>query len=669
MLPSLSVLLMSDCQLRDFSPSLQYANFTALNYLDLSKNEFSSELPKWLFNLSCGIYHLEFRRNYLRGQLPMTLLNLRQLKYLNLEGNKLDGPIPYWFGKFQYLKYLIIGVNMFSGPIPPNLGNLSSLVDLSVSSNQFRGVVSERNFAKLSKLKRLVIFSSPPLIFDCDSHWVPPFQLERLIIGFAGPNLPEWLYTQRYLKRLSIYDSSFVAKSKFWNFVSRVEGNLIVGNLSNVLLNSSLVGLSSNDLKGSLPRLSSNVAIFDVSNNSLSGTIFPLLCDHKILNGKSSLIYLDISQNHLSGELTNCWKNWKSLIHVNLGSNNLTGKIPSSMGSLFNLASLHLHENYLYGRIPTCLQNCHSLVIFNVRENKLSGNIPNWIPHGAKALQLRSNNFSGNIPTQICQISSLIILDIADNIISGQIPTCLHNITSLVFNNASRSSLSFFFPYSRSLVYTYYDNLKLVTKGQVSEYDANLHFMTLIDMSSNNLLGTVPPQMFSLIGLCSLNLSHNKLMGKIPYEIGNMRSLESLDLSSNQFWGEIPQGLANLSFLGFLNLSFNNFSGKIPSGTQLQGFDAVSYIGNPDLCGPPLSKMCWQYGEPKGSKPMDEDEDKSDFLSWFYIGIESGYVTGFLGVSCALFFNTKWRQAYFKFLRKMGDRLYVMVLIKMKSFV
>ncbi|ESW15622.1 hypothetical protein PHAVU_007G087800 [Phaseolus vulgaris] len=670
---AINKLMMSDCQLKDLSPSLQYANFTSLNALDLSNNEFSSELPKWLFNLSSCIFFLEFGRNSLRGKLPEALLNLQQLEFLNFEFNDLDGPIPYWFGKFQYLKYLIIGGNMFSGSIPPNLGNLSSLIALSVSSNQFTGTVSERNFAKLSKLKALIIFSSPPLIFDCDSHWVPPFQLERLFLRFVGPNLPKWLYTQRYLERLSISDSSFVAQSKFWNFVSRVSEfdlshNLIVGNLShNVLLNSSFVSLSSNSLKGSLPRLSSNVTIFDVSNNSLSGTIFPLLCNHKMLNGKGSLIYLDISRNHLSGELTNCWKNWKSLTHVNLGSNSLTGKIPSSMGSLVSLASLHLHDNNLYGTIPTSLQNCHSLLIFNVRENNLSGNIPHWIPHDARALQLRSNNFNGNIPTQICQISSLIILDIADNIISGHIPTCLHNITYLVFNNASESSLSLSFPFSGSVTYFYHDSLELITKGRVFEYGKNLHFMTLIDMSNNNLFGTVPPQMFNLIGLCSLNLSHNKLMGKLPYEIGNMRSLESFDLSANQFWGEIPQSLANLFFLEVLNLSFNNFSGKVPSGTQLQGFDAVNYIGNPDLCGPPLPKICWQDGEHKDSKLIDEDEDKDEFLSWFYIGIESGFVTGFLGVSCALFFNRKWRHVYFKFLYNMRDRLYVMVLIKINS--
>ncbi|XP_068491903.1 receptor-like protein EIX1 [Phaseolus vulgaris] len=70
MLPSLSVLMMSDCQLKDLSPSLQYANFNALDVLNLSENEFSSELPKWLFNLSCDISYLRFARNSLRGQLP-----------------------------------------------------------------------------------------------------------------------------------------------------------------------------------------------------------------------------------------------------------------------------------------------------------------------------------------------------------------------------------------------------------------------------------------------------------------------------------------------------------------------------------------------------------------------------------------------------------------------
>ncbi|XP_061366620.1 receptor-like protein EIX2 [Gastrolobium bilobum] len=300
-------------------------------------------------------------------------------------------------------------------------------------------------------------------------------------------------------------------------------------------------------------------------------------------------------------------------------------------------------------------------------ELEIFGNIPNWIPQSATALQLRSNQFSGTIPPQICQRPSLIILDFADNKISGHIPNCLDNITALISNNASQSKLAFYFDF-QSIYFYFGDSLELVTKGQGSEYAKNLHFMTLIDLSNNDLYGTIPPQMFSLIGLHSLNLSHNKLMGSMPNEIGNMYNLESLDFSTNQLWGEIPQGMSNLSFLSYLNLSFNNLTGKIPSGTQLQGFSALSYIGNPNLCGSPLTKNCSSDTKYRETNPMDEHQGESEFLSWFYIGIESGFVTGFLGVCVPIFLNRKWRHAYFNFLYDTRDRLYVMMAIKMNSF-
>ncbi|KAK7377134.1 hypothetical protein VNO80_02554 [Phaseolus coccineus] len=438
--------------------------------------------------------------------------------------------------------------------------------------------------------------------------------------------------------------------------------------MSNVLLNSTLIDLSSNGLKGSLPQLSPNVVFVSLASNSLSGDVSPLLCDSKMLNGKNSLLFLDISLNNLSGGLMNCWKNWKSLVAINLGSNNLSGKIPSSMGFLSNLTSLHLHDNKLNGEIPPSLQNCRSLLVFNVRNNHLSGNIPDWISHRVMALQLRSNHFSGKIPPQICQMYSLIILDIAHNTISGHIPSCLPNIKTLLFNNVSRNKLSFYVPSFHDHYYVNDENLELVTKGQVLEYGENLHFMTFIDMSSNNLSGTIPPQMFSLIGLFSLNLSNNNLSGKIPNEIGNMKSLESLDFSRNQLGGEIPQSLSNLSFLGYLNLSFNNFRGKIPSGTQLQRFTAFSYMGNGDLCGPPLTQTCFQDGKHKDTKLVGEDGNQSKFWPWFYIGIESGFVTGFLGVCSAIFLNRKLRHAYFKFLYDLRDRLHVMVIVNMNPF-
>uniref|UniRef100_A0A0D3EQZ9 Leucine-rich repeat-containing N-terminal plant-type domain-containing protein n=1 Tax=Oryza barthii TaxID=65489 RepID=A0A0D3EQZ9_9ORYZ len=115
----------------------------------------------------------------------------------------------------------------------------------------------------------------------------------------------------------------------------------------------------------------------------------------------------------------------------------------------------------------------------------------------------------------------------------------------------------------------YDDSLFVVIKGRELLYSSQLKYMVSIDLSSNNLVGNIPEEVGSLIGLINLNLSFNQLTGNIPYQIGVLQSLESLDLSHNQLSGEIPQTLSNLTSLGELNLSYNNLSGRIPSGPQL----------------------------------------------------------------------------------------------------
>nr|XP_025622547.1 receptor-like protein EIX2 [Arachis hypogaea] len=559
MLPSLSELYLVDCHLDNMSPSLHFANFTALEVLDLSVNAIYSEVPNWLFNLTCDISYIYLDNNLLRGELPKAMPNFQVLKYLVLSNNDLNGPIPDCLGKLEHLTYLDLSSNLFSGPLPINLGNLSSLVALKARSNYFTGVVSEKHFTNLSNLKFLFV-ESPNIIFDFDLHWIPPFQLDGVFLGPVGPKPPQWLYTQTSLKSLGFANSkfSFETGDKFWSFVSKIEllqlvGNSIDGDLSNVLLNSSFIQLSSNNLKGGLPRLSSSVRIFMVDNNSLSGSMVPLLCHD--MDRRSNLEYLDMSNNKLSGGLTDYWTNWKSLLHINLGNNDLSGKIPPSMGLLENLTSLHLHENNLSGDIPLSLQNCHSLLILNVRENRFSGSIPNWLPHKARALQLRSNQFTGTIPPQICQMHSLTILDFADNRISGHIPSCINNITAMVVHVRSVIAIGYIF-YIDGTRYIIPENLMLLMKSKGLEYE-DWNLIRIVDLSSNDLLGTMPAQMFRLTELHSLNLSHNQLVGKIPKEIGNMRELESLIYQGINFQGHNFKALvhsATLEILIFVDL-------------------------------------------------------------------------------------------------------------------
>ncbi|XP_027337087.1 receptor-like protein EIX2 [Abrus precatorius] len=372
------------------------------------------------------------------------------------------------------------------------------------------------------------------------------------------------------------------------------------------------------------------------------------------------LAVLDMSHNLLSGELPNCWMKWQSLIHVNLGSNDLYGKIPDSIGSLTQLQTLRVRNNSLFGNIPASLKSCKSLWYLDLGLNEFTGNIPTWFTHLSMAILLRSNKFNGIIPLQICELSSLLVLDLANNKLSGPIPKCLYNITTMVTNTVDEGLFMSYFrnwflvPIS---VRSDLEDLPLFMKGQELNYWHALKFVHSVDLSNNDLSGPIPLELVCLGALQSLNLSHNRLEGNIPSGIGNMKLLESLDLSGNQLSGEVPQSMSNLSFLSFLNLSYNHFIGKIPLGTQLQSFDAFSYIGNPQLCGDPLPNKCTQEGTPYYGLKSMEDKDDDDFTSWFEMGMGIGFASAFWGVLGILFFVRRWRDSYFRGL----DNLYLKV--------
>ena len=90
----------------------------------------------------------------------------------------------------------------------------------------------------------------------------------------------------------------------------------------------------------------------------------------------------------------------------------------------------------------------------------------------------------------------------------------------------------------------------------------------------------------------ALNLSHNQLTGSIPKTLSNSIDLESLDLSYNSLRREIPAQLIELTFLEVFSVAYNNLSGRTPCMKQFGTFDASSYEGNLFLCGLPLEKNC-----------------------------------------------------------------------------
>ena len=88
-----------------------------------------------------------------------------------------------------------------------------------------------------------------------------------------------------------------------------------------------------------------------------------------------------------------------------------------------------------------------------------------------------------------------------------------------------------------------------------------------LDLSHNQLNGSIPPDISQLEYLENLDLGNNELKGNIPPELGNLSRLKQLTLWGNrELSGPIPPELGNLSNLEFLELAHWESGGSLLSG-------------------------------------------------------------------------------------------------------
>ncbi|KAK9190082.1 hypothetical protein WN943_018683 [Citrus x changshan-huyou] len=348
--------------------------------------------------------------------------------------------------------------------------------------------------------------------------------------------------------------------------------NQITGVIPSSMCNASkleVFQVTSNNLTGEVPSLEKlqRLTVFRIATNSLgSGGHHDLnfLCS---LTNAASLKHLDINNNNFGGLLPGCICNFSiTLETLILNSNKIFGSIPAGIGKFINLQTLHMWDNQLSGTISPATGELQNLVTLALNANRLSGNIPPSIGNLKKLLQLYlfENFLQGSIPSSLGQCQSLTTINLSYNNLSGTIPPQLMDFTSLsVGLDLSRNQLI----------------------GSLPTEVGKLINLEILFISRNMLEGEIPSTLGSCIKLEQLKLGGNLFQGPIPLSLSSLRGLRVLDLSQNNISGEIPKFLVELQLVQNLNLSYNDLEGVIPTEGVFKNASAISVFGNSKLCG------------------------------------------------------------------------------------
>ncbi|QCE11965.1 LRR receptor-like serine/threonine-protein kinase FLS2 [Vigna unguiculata] len=582
-LPTLQELSMSNCNLSGpLDPSL--TRLQNLSIIRLDQNNLSSPVPQTFADFP-NLTTLHLSSCELTGIFPEKIFQVATLSDIDLSFNyDLNGSLPE-LPPNGSLQKLIVSHTRFSGALPASIGNLRQLSVLDLSNCNFSGTLPR----SMSGLKELT-----SLLFSFNN--------------FTGP-IPS-LNMSRNLKHLDFSHNYFTGSITYVHLEGLrkqvqidFQDNLLDGNIPSSIFALPLVQsiyLSNNHFRGQLDDFSnissSMLETLDLRSNNLEGPIPP-----SIFN-LTSLKVLELSFNKLNGRIKlDVLQKLSNLTTLALSHNNLSVDTNLTnvglISSFHNMSSLGLASCYLT-EFPSFLKNHSRITTLDLSSNHIRGSIPAWIWQLNSLVQLNlSHNFLSSLEGSVQNTSShLSVLDLHDNQLQGKLQIFPVHATYLDY---SSNNFSFTIPTDAA---------------------------TPVDFSSNNFNGTVPEELIDFTGLYALNLSHNGLTGQIP-SLGNLISLESLDLSSNNLGGEIPSSIANLSFLSYLDLSHNFLEGKIPVGTQLQSFDASSFVGNVELCGPPLTKICSDTSNGKEEAP-DVHRDYADKFDWIYVLIGVGFGVG-----------------------------------------
>ncbi|KAI9098483.1 hypothetical protein K1719_025108 [Acacia pycnantha] len=543
-----------------------------LKYLNLSYNDFGDNHVPEFFSSLKNLRFLDLRSCYFNGQIPKQLGNLSNLQYLNLGKIGLGGEIPYQLGNLSQLLYLDLAENVLEGTIPYQLGNLSKLQKLDLGFN--------------SALK-----------------------LEDYHDDQGGGG--KWLSSLTSLTQLDL--------SKVINLNYSHNWLQMIGKLPNIR-EVSLTGCNLFDdiiipLTPSKWKFSYSLASLDLSDNGFkSSIIFQWLS-----NVSSNIVELDLRKNHLQGLIPNELGKMTSLEYLDLSENTLHGGIPETFRDVCTLKSLTLKYNLLNEELPTILENLsgcsrNSLQNLDLSWNQITGTLPDLsIFTSLETLILTKNRMNGSIAEDIRFSSQLVTLSINSNSLKGVITEShFANVSNLKTLDLSYNSLELKF--GKNWIPSFeLDQIFLRSCKLGPDFPNWLHTQnnfSILDISYAGISDIVPQWFWGSLkpNLLWLNVSYNNLWGTIPNSPIRFSGSPDISLASNQFEGSIPSFLRSASVV---DLSTNKFS---ESSTFLCDNSSADLLASLDISNNQLSGKlpdCW-----------------SGFTSLFYLDLSNNNLSG-----------------------------------------
>ncbi|XP_031266994.1 receptor-like protein 7 [Pistacia vera] len=603
------------------------SNMTSLTSIGLESCSLQGEFPERIFHFP-NLTRLKLAWNKdLRGKLPEFHF-CSPLKVIDVSNTSFFGEVPFSIGNLDSLEQLDISLCNFQGFIPSSFENLTQLKYLDLSNNNFtaRTLSSLPVVGKLTKLTVLEL-KAINLYGEIPSELFKLTQLQTLDLSSNKLDglIPSSISKLKNIEYLSFYSNKLSGPMELEMFLmlKKLKRLLLSYNnltvlTSNISANASLelLGLASCNLDKFPDFLKNQESLewLDLSHNHISGQIPQWFWNTSV----NTLDYLNLSFNSLTGfDQHSVVLPWEHLRTLDLRFNMLEGSLPipaKSMYTLFYLAS----NNKFVGEIPPLICSQSSLQVLDLSNNNLSGVLPQGLGNLSNSLvvlNLRNNSFHGHIPqtfTNECQLKSI---DIGHNQLHGQVARSLANCKMLEFLDLENNHIYEIFP----------------------SWLGNLPELRVLSLSSNKFHGVIgdPAFGFEFPNIHVIDLSHNSFQGRLPYEyfrswkalkvidvnqhaeymqesmvrisyflgmyddagyhyslaIHNKgmeriyskisKALKAIDFSYNNFEGEIPTSIGNLKGLHLLDFSNNNLSGQIPSSLkELKNLESLELSSN-----------------------------------------------------------------------------------------